>query len=195
MLMKTAMKRKLAWAVAFALIYDATTMADDQADAWGEAVDGIRLHLAQSAADERENAQKSTGAQLPKFEVQLRNQGGSTFVFALDYDLWNIEIDGIWYRSGPFGRGGAPAYIELAPGDQRSDPVTAVRWDNLFEASPITSNPPTSKFILTLGRHRVRVRTTTANHCRVTKPSVRTGIVATSNMVIIDVPTVEKAAH
>jgi len=158
----------------------ASAQSSSTADFWGAPVDGIQLHLAVSTATS--NVPQPTGVALPRLEVQIRNQGANPVTLGFDFDLWNIEIDGIWYRTGPHG-GGAPACRPVAPGAQITEPTIALQSNNLVEADPKPTGAPMVKLDLKPGKHSIRVRTTATNRCRVgSAPQT------VSNSITVDVP-------
>ncbi len=171
--------------------YEPATATPAGADDWGDPVDGIQLHLDESKSLPAYVSPQLPG-ELPHLEVQMRNVGSITVMFGLDFDLWNVEIDGIWYRSGPFG-GGSPACVQVPPDTQKTEPVIAVQSDNLFEVNPSGPGMPPGKLDLKPGRHSVRVRTAPVNRCLGVQPPVLTGIIAVSNVITIDVPDLSPA--
>lgn len=149
-------------------------------DAWGEAVDGVQLHLALATT-----APPPLPGKLPVLEVVIRNRGPTTVTAdpeALVYA--NVEIDDVWYWQAGLAHYGSVRPIDIAPGGQsdvwRMDILGfwAANSDGGFE-------PPA-------GQHRVRIRnlTTSANTVILRNAPAGDGktLELVSNRIVVDVP-------
>jgi len=134
------------WLLCLAPISGAQQAPD--ADAWGEAVDGVQLHLGVASV------LPTLPGELPALDVQIRNQGPEPVVVRSEAIIAaRIEIDGVWYRQ-IVGFTGTAMPIVVAPGAESS----------LGRIRPIASNMdeidarPARQLELSPGSHRIRVQ-------------------------------------
>jgi beta-lactamase regulating signal transducer with metallopeptidase domain len=109
---------------------------------WGEAVEAVRIRL-------RADRTVWTAGEVPKFEVDVRNDGSHQLQLAFHQDNLEFQVDGVWYRATipwladalrvPFGPGRQHDSLPLS-----LDPSFAWRSaDRLLDLRP--------------GRHAIRV--------------------------------------
>jgi hypothetical protein len=141
------MKRPLLLVLLLCMTSVAGAQAAPDADAWGEPIDGVQLHLALATT-----GPPALPSDLPPMEVQIRNRGRSTVTFSPEALFHaNVEIDNVWYGQQAWASYGLARPIDIAPGAQ-SDVwrlevmigFTAPNGDGDFRPPP--------------GRHRVRIR-------------------------------------
>jgi hypothetical protein len=152
--------------------------------AWGDAVDGVQLHLAVA-----KNLPTLPG-ELPHFEIQIRNMGNGDVVFNFETINWwsQIEIDGVWYGPAvlrnPFSRNADPGHDPrfdrpaLTPGQQSMViPIGSIVSHNGLDVA------------LSSGKHTIRIKTPADVRDRfqtATSATSRKEVKLTSNAITIE---------
>jgi hypothetical protein len=120
-------------------------------ESWGEPVEGVQLRLLIPAASAH-----TVSRGLPTLKMQIRNGGKSPVSFSQDMLSYGsgIEIDGVWYGSGPFGGNGAHG-PPLLPGEAST--MIPLEWQLLTTDGEKLI--PLKELNLAAGRHTLRART------------------------------------
>jgi hypothetical protein len=138
--------------VIMVFVFTGTLRGQNPDPIWGEAVDGVQLHLALLG--------ETVPGDLPMLEAGIRNGSGAEIsmgLFARD-NQWSIQVDGVWYRYQspvPYG-GGGHGCVVVPSGAVRIEPVMPVQSKDLVEAA---ATSPT-RLALRPGTHLLRLRTT-----------------------------------
>ena len=165
-----------------------TAAASRQDDAWGEAVEGVQLRV---VAVPLEKGVAPTKVDLPRFQVQIRNQGTRPVTFnpvAITLSS-NLEVDGEWY-SAPWGGSCCPAQQTVPPGGR-----SAV-FDVVFRNGPYALSPGSKALALTPGTHSIRLRSAGGDRFSVTIEGTAPGqVVLVSNLITIELPAIPAAVE
>jgi hypothetical protein len=162
----------------------ATVQAASGADAWGDAVDGIQLHLAVTKNPPPWPPQLP--GELPHLEIQIRNMGTDVAIFSCHVgQMSQIEIDGVW-----FDQGGFVETATCAPPPELGSRSQSANISLPLQTLVINRKlVPADKLNLKPGKHTIRVMTAFGDSGRF---GVFVGGSATvallSNAITIDVP-------
>ena len=131
------------------------------ADAWGDAVDGVQLHL--DLAKNPSPWPPQLPGELPHLEIQTRNIGTDVATFSCHVGQTSqIEVDGVWFDQGAFAETAACATPQALKSGTQSENISLplrTLFVNLNEV-------PADKLNLKPGEHTVRVRTASGNRGR-----------------------------
>ena len=88
-----------------------TDTSPGEATSWGKPVEGVQCRLL---------PEKSTwkAGQTPRLQADLRNRGKGEVNLGLAPENWEVQYDGVWYRSTARNQG-AVELLRLKPGAQR----------------------------------------------------------------------------
>ncbi len=166
----------------------ATPPASD-ADAWGDPVGGVQLHLAVA-----KNAPPQLPGELPHLEIQICNMGNGNVIFNFDTLnlLSTIEIDGVWY--GPIAL--RDPFSREVIGNPFNDrpPLTPGQQSMII---PMGSIVPRNGLDLGLsqGKHTIRIQTpANVRDGFQTTTAVKT-VKLMSNAITIEIPALSASAQ
>lgn len=193
------MKRPLLPVLLLCMASGAGAQNAPDADAWGEPVDGVQLHLGLATS-----GPPTLPGELPAMEVQIRNQGPVAVVLRPEAILFaKIEIDGIWYAQQIAILGTAnPVVIE--PGSRSGPYVIRPVASSIHERDI----HPARSLELAPGSHRIRVRNAmelSASEFRLAIERSSPGQVVkwtgkdvpalVSNAIVVDIPALSASAE
>ncbi|MHC4176319.1 MAG: hypothetical protein ACYSWU_02365 [Planctomycetota bacterium] len=110
---------------------------------WGKAVDGVQCRLL---------PKKSTwkAGRVPQIQADLRNRGKRELSMGLAPESWEVQFDGVWYRTTARSSGGVEL-LWLEPGAQRNGISLLLeqrwRWQSKEGNEPLVFKP---------GKHTMR---------------------------------------
>lgn len=108
---------------------------------WGQAAEGIRVRL-------RTDTRLWAAGDVPKFKLDVRNDGSRILLLTSAPDCWGIEVDGVWYKAAIPMLGGAKG-MSFGPDK---------RWYDLLLSLDMAlgGRSKNGGLELTPGRHTVR---------------------------------------
>jgi len=99
--------------------------AEGSEASWGKPVDGVQCRLLPESSTWR-------AGQTPQLQADLRNGGRSEVNLGLAPENWEVQYDGVWYRSlGSLRNRGVVELLRLKPGAQNNgiSLMLEERWD------------------------------------------------------------------